>query len=47
MMGVIFIYLSFIYSHSLKSIKLYIVKINNQTRLPAPQYNVLVRDKID
>ena len=37
----------FIYSHSLKSIKLYIVQITSQNRLPIPQYNVLERCKID
>ena len=47
--GCNFILLLFIYSHSLKSIKLKlcIVQITNQKRFPAPQYNVLERDKID
>ena len=43
----LFIYLFIIHSHSLKSIKLYMVQITNQNRLPAPQYNILERDKID
>ena len=46
-MAPLFIYLFIIHSHSLKSIKLYMVQITNQNRLPAPQYNILERDKID